>query len=150
MFSFRYLLFLPLLVLIANVSAQVVECVDANGKKTYAQSCPDSAEKKRDIQAQPKLGGSKPVDDSWKDKERDFEKRRQERLSGTAKDSAQQGKDDQADKRCADAKLRLDALNSGKQSKRVDPVTGDHVPMDDNARQVEIDQLNKDIQSSCQ
>ncbi|HEX8956706.1 MAG TPA: hypothetical protein VF798_10540, partial [Burkholderiaceae bacterium] len=50
---------------------------------------------------------------------------------------------------CADARARLDTLQSGRQAKRVDPVTGEHVPMDDDARQSQIAGLKREVADNC-
>jgi hypothetical protein len=132
-----------------SAAAQVVECVDANGKKIYAQTCPDDAEKKRDI-AVPQAPAKPAGDASWKQKESDFEARRQERLKAEAKQNEKDQHAKQSVQRCADARSKLDMLESGRQTKRVDPITGEHVPLDSGQRQTELDQLHDDIQNNCQ
>ena len=127
-----------------HASAQVVECVDANGKKTYAQSCPNATEKKRDITT-PNVQ-SNPGDKSWKTKDEEYEKLRQKRIDAEKKDDAQQQRAGREAQQCADARRRLDLMESGRQAKRVDPVTGEHVPMDDSSRQAELEKLREQIQ----
>lgn len=127
--------------------AQIVECVDANGKKTYAQSCQDEADKKREITV-PKAP-PKPDDSAWKAKEEDFEKRRQERLKAEQKDAQQQQRGDQAAQNCAEARRKLDLMDTGKQKSQVDPTTGEHLPLDGAQRQAELDSLRDTIQRDC-
>jgi hypothetical protein len=127
--------------------AQIVECVDANGKKIYAQTCPDNANQKREIAVPPPP--PKPDDSKWKAKEADFEKRRQERLKAQSRDTAKEQHQGNSEQECADARRRLAALQSGKPKNRVDPATGDHIAEDENQRQAEMDELQKTIDSSC-
>jgi len=127
-------------------AAQIVECVDANGKKTYAQSCQDEADKKRDIPV-PKAP-PKPDDSAWRAKDTEFEKRRQERLKAQDRDAAQQQHSEQDVQDCADARRRLAAMETGKQKNRVDPVTGEHISPDGD--QAQLDALRQIIQHSCQ
>lgn len=151
----RYLSVFALLGLSALAHAQVVECIDANGKKSYAQSCPAGA-KQRDIQTPQTPAPAKPsaTNDASKkaleDQEKAFAQRRQERLDAQAKEAEQQRKRAEAVVQCAEATRRLELLESGRQAKRADPDTGEHVPMDQDLRQAEIDSLQAKIRATCQ
>ena len=84
------------------------------------------------------------------EKEKEFAKRRDERIKAEAKDQEKQSKSIQAAALCESAKNRLEVLQSGRQFKRADPETGEHVPMDEAQRQAEIDKLRAEIQVACQ
>ena len=137
-------------------AAQIFECIDADGKKSYMQSCPAGTAKQREIETTvpPKQGiGNAKSDEALKNQEKAFEQRRQERLKAAA-DSAEkeQGTADAAHA-CADAKRRLEMLESGRPSKRVDPDTGDHVAIDEDARLAEVAGLQAKVHSlgaACQ
>ena len=147
---------IALLLLICSIgaSAQVVECTDANGKKTYAKDCPAKTVKEREMPnaalASPGTSNAMSAD-KIRAANAAYEQRRAARQS--ANDAARAAQGTGADKpnaqACTDAKSRLDAMQTGKQSKRVDPVTGDHVPMDDSQRQTTIDSLNAQVEQYC-
>ena len=157
MFSLRFFLICAVLSLSTVGRAQIVECVDANGKKIYSQSCPAGAEQKREINqvAPPKPSPSNNASNeaakkALQEQEALFEARRNERLKAEARDEEQQKKSAEAVQLCANAKLRLEVLGSGRQFKRADPETGEHVPMDEDQRQAEIEKMNTQIQNNCQ
>jgi len=78
--------------------AQIVECIDADGKKTYAKTCPMGAVKQRAIETSPMLKQGPPDErarqaDALKVQERTIEQRRQQRLQqSTAEDAKEGGK----------------------------------------------------------
>jgi len=156
MVSTRYLLVCMLLGLTTLANAQIVECIDANGKKSYAQTCPAGVAKQRDIETPAPARADKPnaANDAAKkkldDQERAFAQRREERLKADAKEAEQQKKGAEAAQLCADARQRLALLESGRQFKRADPDTGEHVPMDQDQRQAEVDKLHAEIRQACQ
>jgi len=137
-----------------SASAQVFECTDANGKKTYAKECPEKTVKEREM---PNAALASPGSSNAMSPEKiraanaAYEQRRAARQSanGAARADQGAGADKPNAQACADAKSRLDAMQTGKQSKRVDPVTGDHVPMDDSQRQATIDSLNAQVEQNC-
>ncbi len=151
--SSRCFLLCMMLGLSTLAKAQIVECVDANGKKIYSQSCPAGAEKQRDIDV-PTPAKPEKSDDAAKkaqqDKENAFQQRRTERIKAEADEDAKQKKVASDAEQCEVAKRRLELLDSGRQYRRADPDTGEHVPMDDNQRQAEIDKLRAQVQASCQ
>jgi len=154
MISHRYLLVCAILAIPTFARAQIVECLDSNGKKIYSQSCPTGTEKKREIDQPPPPKPNALKNDATKksldNQEKSFEKRREERLNAEAKDAAQQKKSADDAQQCESAKHMLEVLGSGRQSRRVDTETGDHVSMDDDQRLAEIDKLKAQIQATCQ
>jgi hypothetical protein len=146
------------------VSAQIVECIDVNGKKAYMQTCPDGTVKQRDI-VQPtpappliptplKPGLSNDASkQSLNSQEKAFEQRREARLKAVTAAAESEKDVEEARQTCADDRRRLNVLETGRPSKRVDPDTGEHLSMDENQRQGEIEKLNAQIQSmgdACQ
>jgi len=134
------------------VSAQVMQCVDANGKKTYMQTCPNNTTKQKEIEAPPVVkptASTQSAQKKMKNNEKEFEKRRAERLKSEAENQEKEQKAARDSQTCTDARSRLALLQSGRQFKRADPDSGEHVPMDEGQRQSEIDQLNSEISNSC-
>jgi hypothetical protein len=152
----RYLSVCALLGLSVLAHAQIVECVDANGKKSYAQSCPDGA-KQREIQALPALvkpsatnAASDASKKSREDQEKAFAKRRQERLDAQAKEAEQEKKRAEAAAQCAEATRRLGLLESSRQAAAADRDARELAIMDQDLRQAEIDGLHAKIRETCQ
>ncbi len=143
--------FIPVLLLAsACAHAQVYECVDANGKKSYAQDCPANTVKVKEMHPDVVNPGA-PVSSASKLKAIEDAYAAQ-RAAENAKAAEREQKAEDAHSNaqaCADAKARLEALQSGKQTKRVDPATGEHVPYDDAARQSLITGLNQEIADAC-
>ena len=130
--------------------AQIYECIDANGKKSYASECPANSAKAKEVHPQVQDAG-KPVTPPEKTKAQEDAAAKQhaaDKAKAAAKDKQAEDASNNAEA-CADAKSRLDALQSGRQARRVDPVTGEHVPLDDTARQNEIAGLNTEIANTC-
>lgn len=148
----RYLLGCAMLGLTLVAQAQIVECLDANGKKIYSQSCPVGSEKQRDIATPPPpkpAVSNEATKRALDEQEKAFAKRREERLQSEEKNNEAQKKETDDAQQCANAKRRLGLLESGRQFKRADPSTGEHVPMDEAQRQAEIDNLHAQIDASC-
>jgi len=147
-------LVMALLICSASATAQVVECTDASGKKTYAKECPEKTVKERELPnaALPSPGASNGMSaEKIRAANAAYEQRRAARQSANnAAQSAQGANTDKPNAQaCAEAKSRLEAMQTGKQSRRADPVTGEHVPMDDSQRQSTIDTLNAQVEQNC-
>ena len=142
---FRSLLPFVLLLAAAGAHAQVYQCTDENGHKTYAKDCPTKSVKEKEL-TNPGVpsAGQAIVNDKLRQANSAFEKRRAERLKAQDQGEAV----DRSGKVCSDAKARLASLQSGRPSKRVDPATGDHLP-DDASYQAQIDELNSQIADNC-
>jgi len=148
----KMVLFCTMTTISVAVSAQVVQCVDANGKKIYSQTCPNNTTKQREIETPPAVTPSSSTQAAQKkmqSDEKEFEKRRTERLKSEAVNAEKDQKAARDSQACTDARSRLALLQSGRQSKRADPDSGEHVPMDEEQRQSEIDDLNSQISTSC-
>ena len=148
----RQLSLIALLFVSAGAVAQVYECIDANGKKTYAKECPKTSVKEKSL-GSPDVanpGSAAPsLDQKTREANDAYEKRRAEQQKKAAEDDKQAAEARKAAQACSDARARLDMLSSGRPAQRVDPVTGDHVAVDDAQRQTDIDALNAAIAQNC-
>ena len=151
MISYRIMLVATLFCSATVASAQIVECVDANGKKSYMQACPPGMSKQRNIEEPPpKVPPPKSAPGkSLSDQEKDFEKRRADRQKADAEAADRERKINEAKQTCSYARQRLEALESGRPSKRVDPESGEHIAMDEGQRQAEINRLNDEVNDNC-
>ncbi len=147
----RQLSLIALLFVSAGAAAQVYECTDANGKKTYSKDCPTTSVKEKEIEGGVSSpGGPGPsMDEKTRKANEAFEKRRVERQKQEAEEEKRAADARKAVQACNDAKARLDMLESGRPARRVDPVTGDHVVSDDSRRQAEIDAMNAQVAQNC-
>jgi len=148
----RLLSLIALLSVSAGAAAQVYECTDANGRKTYAKECPSTSVKEKELDSpgvnSPGAAGPS-LDDKTREANEAFEKRRAERQKQEAEEQRRATDSSKAAQACSDAKARLEILESGRPARRVDPVTGDHVAVDDIQRQTDIDALNAQIAQYC-
>ena len=147
----RQFCLIALLFVSAGAMAQVVECIDANGKKTYAKECPANTvkEKELDHPALVSPGAAAAPDARARMADAEFQQRRAQRQAHEAEQEQREAEARNAAQACSDARARLDTLQTGRPSRRVDPVTGDHVVSDDTQLQTEIDGLNAQIAQNC-
>lgn len=144
------ILLLAVLALPALAQAEIYECTDSSGHKTYAQECPSKTAKVKEVH--PTVvdpGPELKTSDKVRQANEAYEKRHASQTAKSADKDKQAADAANSAQVCADAKARLDALQTGKQAKRVDPVTGEHVPMDDAQRQAEINSLNDQVAKNC-
>lgn len=150
MSALHNLSFVSLLLASVCVQAQVYECIDANGKKSYAQECPTNSVKAKEMHPDVINPGA-PVASTSRLKALDDAYTKQ-RAAAKAKAAEEDQKADDVRSNaqtCADAKARLEALESGKRTQRVDPATGDHVSYDDATRQSQIGVLHQEVADNC-
>jgi len=151
-FTFSKIVLVMLFGVAAHASAQVRECIDANGKKLYVQDCPYGTVKQREMETNiPVLPApeNSAQSKSMKDRENEFDRRKNAQKNASAAAADDQKKADEAKQICANDKARLDMLQSGRASRRVDPETGDHVAVDDDQRMAEIGRLTSEMQDKC-
>lgn len=143
---------LGLLIYSLSSTAQVFECIDAKGKKTYAKICPENTVKERELE-NPALvspGTSTAMSpEKIRAANAAYEQRRAARQNAGDGAHDKPSAEQPSAQACTDARSRLEAMQTGKQSKRVDPVTGEHVPMEDSQRQATIDMLNEQVSQNC-
>jgi hypothetical protein len=126
-------------------SAQIFECTDAHGAKTFAQKCPADTVKQRQLNistTQP--GGARPPP-SMEEQEAAFRQRQIEREAADTKEKEDREKRAQAAKQCPDARQKLEMLESGHRMRYPD----DRGIMDDQQRATEIQQYRDFIGKWC-
>ena len=150
--TLKNILLVSLLAYSAASMAQLYECTNSDGKKTYAKVCPNDTVKEKELGDPALVSPGPPVTagaDKLKAQNAAFDRRREERKK--AEEAAKEKQEDAKNmaQACVDAKRRLQALQSGKQSQRIDPDTGEHVSMSDPDRVAEIDGLNNQVTQNC-
>ena len=130
-------------------SAQIFECIDANGKLEFTQKCAPGTVKQREVaRTRPgEMGEGAPPQTSYKDEEQAFRRRQLERESVEAKAQATAAA---AEKKCKNARARLSSLET---ARRVyagnDPKTGERRYLDDTERSAETQKARDAVSANC-
>lgn len=138
-------------ILAAGAAAgQVLECVDAKGKKEYAQTCPPGTVKENKMMKS-SAGGGAPgaAAKSLAEREAGFRKRTMERQEADAKAAKEQAESKIAGRNCTDARAQLKQLQDGQRIARTDPNTGERSFLTDAERPSEIANARKAVASWC-
>jgi hypothetical protein len=136
-------------------AAQIMECVDAKGKKEYAQNCPPGTIKETTLLkggTGPSSSGAAapaPSAKSLAEQESEFRKRNIERQEAEAKDAKQLADAKDAHRNCDNAQAQLKALQDGQRITKTDPATGERAFLEDQDRPNEIAYAQKAVANWC-
>ncbi len=131
-------------------TGQVLECVDAKGKKEYSQTCPPGTVKETKLMKSSAGGAdSGAAAKSLAEREAGFRKRNMERQEADSKAEKEKADAKIAERNCNDARAQLRALQDGQRIVRTDPNTGERSYLTDNERPVEIANARKAVASWC-
>lgn len=141
-------------ILAAGAAAgQVLECVDAKGKKEYAQTCPPGTVKETKLMKSSagaaSGGASGTAAKSQAEREAGFRKRAMERQEADAKAEKEKAEAKIAERNCTDARAQLRQLQEGQRIARIDPNTGERSYLTDAERLAEIANARKAAASWC-
>ena len=151
----RLLISCVAMLLAGHATAQVLECVDAKGKKEYAQTCPPGTVKETKLM---KSGGDAagagtakpaPAAKSLAERDAEFRKRSLERQETEAKADKEKAESKEAERNCNDARAQLKQLQDGMRIARIDPKTGERAFLEDKDRPAEIASAQKAVDSWC-
>ena len=136
-------------ILAAGAAAgQVLECVDAKGKKEYAQTCPPGTVKETKLMKS-SAGASGAAAKSLAEREAGFRKRAMERQEADAKAEKEKAEAKIAERNCTDSRAQLKQLQDGQRIARIDPNTGERSYLTDAERPAEIANARKAIANWC-
>lgn len=148
-----------LLVLCTSLAtAQILECVDAKGRKEFANQCPPGTTEARKIMKSgvgtPSTGAAAapapaPAGKSVAEQEADFRKRQNERQENEAKATKDKAEAEDRRRQCEQSQTQLKALESGQRMGRFDTKSGERTILSDSERAGEIDQARKAVQTWC-
>ena len=147
--SIRLALFGMLAILPLCASAQIFECIDANGKKEFAQKCSPGTVKQREVAkgGASNSSASSPPQTSYKEEEYAFRQRQMEREANEAK--ARVAAEDAA-KKCEAARARLTGTeNARRLTTGTDPQTGQIRYLDDNERAAATGKARDAVSAYC-
>ena len=131
------------------VSAQIFECIDANGKKEFAQKCSPGTVKQREVAkgGTGNLGGGAVPQTSYKEDELAFRQRQLEREANETKARAASA---DAARNCQNARARLVGIeNARRVTHGSDPQTGQPHYLDDNERAAATQQARDAVSAYC-
>lgn len=136
-----------------TAAGQVLECVDAKGKKEYAQTCPPGTVKETKLMKSSagatSGGASGTAAKSQAEREAGFRKRAMERQEADAKAEKEKAEAKIAERNCTDARAQLRQLQDGQRIARIDPNTGERSYLTDAERLAEIANARKAAASWC-
>lgn len=132
----------------AAAAGQVLECVDAKGKKEYAQTCPPGTVKETKLM-KASAGASGAAAKSLAEREAGFRKRSMERQEADAKAEKEKAESKITQRNCTDARAQLKQLQDGQRIARTDPNTGERSYLTDAERPAEIANAQKAVASWC-
>ena len=151
----RLLISCVAMLLAGQATAQILECVDAKGKKEYAQTCPPGTVKETKLM---KSGGGAagtgtaspvPAAKSLAERDAEFRKRNLERQETEAKADKEKAESKEAERHCNDARAQMRQLQDGLRIARTDPNTGERSFLEDKDRPAEIASAQKAVDSWC-
>lgn len=128
---------------------QVLECVDAKGKKEYAQTCPPGTVKESKLMKSSPGAPPPAAAKSLAEREAGFRKRTMERQEAEGKAEKEKADSKIAQRNCNDARAQLRALQDGQRIARTDPKTGERSYLTDDERPAEIANAQKTVASWC-
>ena len=126
--------FIPALLstlIITCVQAQVMECMDSQGRKEYSTTCPSGtvSQKEVRIKAAAQPGPADSPTSSYQEQESAFQQRRIQREADENAAVQRQRLQQIAERECADARRKMDQLQSGIRLRWTDKATREHVIM---------------------
>ena len=142
------------MLLASTAAGQILECVDAKGRKEFAQTCPPGTVKETKLKggvptSSPGSGASAPAAKTLAERDADFRKRNLERQESETKAAKDQADSKDAQRNCDDARSQLKALQEGHRIARTDPKTGELTFLEDAKRPAEIATAQKAVESWC-
>ena len=130
-------------------TGQVLECVDAKGKKEYAQTCPPGTVKETKLMKSSPGAASGTAAKSLAEREAGFRKRSMERQEADAKAEKEKADSKITERNCTDARAQLKLLQGGQRIARSDPNSGERSYLTDDERPAEIANAQKAVANWC-
>ena len=143
------------MLLASAAAAQILECVDAKGKKEFAQTCPPGTVKETQLMkggaaaSSPGAAASAPATKTLAERDAEFRKRNLERQESETKTAKDQADAKDAQRNCEDSRSQLKALQEGHRIARTDPKTGEVAFLEDAKRPAEIANAQKAVDGWC-
>lgn len=133
----------------AGACAQIYECLDANGKREFAQKCSPGTVKQREVSkgGTSTLDGNAEPQRSYKDEEQAFRRRQMEREQNEAREAKASAS---AAKKCESARSYLRSLESARRvTSGNDSKTGERRYLDDAEREAATQKARDAVSANC-
>ncbi len=145
------------MLLTSTAAGQIFECVDAKGRKEFAQSCPPGTVKETKLLSSgagaaasgAASSSAAPATKTLTERDADFRKRARERQENELKAEKEKADAKVAERNCIDARGQLKQLQDGSRIGVTDPNTGERGFLEDKDRPAEIGRAQKAVDVWC-
>jgi len=131
--------------LASGAQAQILECVDAEGRKEFAAVCPPGTVSQKPFRPRGAAGDATAAPQDWQEQERAFQQRRLQREAAEADAQKKQRQEQAAERRCASARRAMEQLQSGRRLRWVDKATGERIVMTDAEHAAEMKAVSEEL-----
>ena len=138
----------------SSAGAQIYECTSAAGVKEYAQFCPAGTVQRRQITKAGDSGndgGAAPgsTQKSIAVQDAEYRQRLLERQEAEKQAATEQGRAEEFDRNCIEARTQLKAVQDGQRLQRFDPATGERLVYTEEDRVEVAESQRKAIAQWC-
>ena len=139
---------IPAMLIAVSVHAQVMVCIDSQGRKEYSATCPPGTVSQKELSAKgasPQGQSAAPKPPSIQEQERAFQQRRLQRESAETDEAQKQKQQQMAERHCANARRKMEQLQSGRRLRWVDKATGERIVMTEAEHAAEMKIVAEDL-----
>lgn len=145
---------IAMLVMSAGAHAQLLKCVNKDGRVEYANQCPPgSKEQSTGIKSTAPAPAAAPSgaagQKSLAERDAEFRKRQMEKQEAEAKEAKKAAEDTQRKRACEDARAYLKNLQAGNRVVKYDPKTGERIFLEDAQYGPEMASAQRSIDANC-
>lgn len=126
-----------------DARAQVLECIDSQGRKEFASICPAGTKSQKELRG--KEPASEAPQQDWQAQERAFQERRLQREQADSDAEKRQKQQQASERRCASVQRAMDQLQSGRRLRWVDKSTGERIVMTDAEHAAEMKAVAEEL-----
>ena len=125
--------------------AQILECVDGQGRKEFAAACPPGTVSQKELRPKGADAAESAPSQDWQEQERAFQQRRLQREAAGADAEKKQRQEQYVERRCASARRAMEQLQSGRRLRWVDKATGERTVMTDAEHDMEMRAVSEEL-----
>jgi hypothetical protein len=125
--------------------AQILECVDGQGRKEFAATCPPGTVSQKELRPKGAPATEPSTQQDWQEQERAFQQRRLQREADAADAEKKQRQEQYVERRCASARRAMEQLQSGRRLRWTDKATGERQVMTDAEHAVEMRAVSEEL-----
>lgn len=129
----------------AAAHAQILECVDGQGRKEFAATCPPGTISQKELRPKGAAAAEPAPQQDWQEQERAFQQRRMQREADAADAEKKQKQEQYVERRCANARRAMEQLQSGRRLRWTDKATGERQVMTDAEHAAEMRAVSEEL-----